>query len=142
MIGLDGNVVNKKNEDDPYGVAIAKKISTPCFRVPPEGKSASRTANESPNNLEKMTKGSAGSGNFKFSKPLTGPGDTLFDPEDLLQDEDEEEDMRRLDAKTSQKASRKQLPENSLISRKTEGVKPKLGAGGTEGNPCNLLCKP
>lgn len=136
MIGLDGNIVNKKDEDDPYGVAVSKKTANPIDKTLPEGRSGNRTAKDSPTIRQPLAKGQSGTNNFKFPKPQSGRGDTLFDPEDLLPDEDEEVDRRKPAMQSSQKASKKHLLENNLISRNMESGRTRPAARANEGNPC------
>lgn len=138
MIGLDGSVVNKKNEDDPYGIAVGKKVSTPAEPTP-KNNLASRQEEKKPHSQKPQRfNESAQNPASRFPNPRAPQMDSLFDNDDLLNQEEEvEEPQRKPMARQQQKPSTGQLLPGAVNIRKTESnANMRPAARNPGGNQC------
>lgn len=136
MIGLDGSIVNKKNEDDPYGIAVTKKAGTPSDATPKSvfNLKSEDTRQQQPK-VQKPLEATQ-SAPTRHPKPRGPPADPLFDPEDMeIHDEEPEEPQSKQMSRQPQKPSSSQLLSGIQGMRKTEGgTNPRLGPQFSENN--------
>lgn len=123
MIGLDGSIVNKKNEDDPYGIAVTKKISTPVEQTPKSN--LNTKPDEKRNQPQKPQKPvePIQSNTSKYPKMKGPPSDPFLELDDMrYQEQEVEEPPAKPLTRQQQKPSTGQLLQSTINYRKSEGV--------------------
>jgi len=92
MIGIDGSVVNKKNDDDPYGITAFNNNKKPTPTPQPATKQPSQPPPQQPAPTQQKPSGMLSPKDNHLIKPKQKQLDEpLFDPEVFNDDDDDDQ---------------------------------------------------